>query len=286
MKRIRFFYRASAVLCALVAIETAVPHAEAGPIYGGQATMTIKEGLADSISTFNAYFNENTTRAQALSASAPGNAPFVQGSSTVGLIDPIRPSGVVPVPFPGTPGVTRSPQETTLDVNPSNVLGNWSPSNDGIYFVGNQTLGAQIALTDLQRWTGPFPGSLLYGDFALRYVPGRAGQIQDGNTLSGLVLTSNIDFLNSVWADIGNATIVADSQTLKIDGDLLIGQALTLLDPSATVGENFGDFHLTANLVPETSSLALWLSVSVCAGFWRLRRRIGTQKFSTKEALV
>lgn len=46
--------------------------------------------------------------------------------------------------------------ETNVGINPSNVLGTWSTSNDAFAFVGNSTLGEQIALTSMTCWTGPF----------------------------------------------------------------------------------------------------------------------------------
>jgi hypothetical protein len=241
-------------------------------ISGGSAILTLGEGTANSISVFNAYFNETATRAQTLSDPAPGNVPFtVPSAGVVQLVDPVRPSGVIPVPYPGTPGASRSPQLTTLDVEPADVLGNWSASNDAFVFVGNSTLGEQIAFTSMQRWSGPFTGSLLYGDFALRYVPSRAV-----GTNSGLVLTSNIDFLGAAYADLANASIVVNGNTLSITGDLLISGGLTALDPSAVLGTNFGTFALTAQLVPEPASVAMAAVGAVglvMAGLGRRARR-------------
>lgn len=229
-------------ICLALASEAA----RAVTITGGSASFTLKEGMANGISTFDAYFDQTATRAQTLSDPAPGNESFTRPApQTVQLTDPVRAGGVTPSPYPGTPGSTRSPQKTTLDIDPNNVLGTWSTSNDAFAFVGNSALGEQIALTSMQRWTGPFTGSLLYGDFALRY------------TGSKLVLTSNIDFLSAAFADIGNPVISVTGNTLKITGDLLIGGGLSVLDPSAVPGTDFGDFTLTATLVPEPSSLAL-----------------------------
>jgi hypothetical protein len=138
---------------------------------------------------------------------------------------------------------------TTLIVDPSNILGTWSPSNDlaGV-FVGNAVRGEQIAFTGMQRWGGPFTGVLVYGDFALRYVPGRAGQPALDGTLSGLVLTSNIDFLDTSIADLANASITSDGHTLSITGDLLISGALNVLDPGAVIGRKFGTISVTTCL--------------------------------------
>ena len=243
-------------------------------ITGGSATWTLNEGVANSIFDFNAYFDETTTRANTLSLPAPGNKPFETLSPTqVRLQDPIRPFGVS-VP-PGTPGASRSPQATTLDIeNVSDVLGSWTASsNDYGAFVGLTSLGEQIAFTSMQRYTGPFTGVLLYGDFALRYDPTRAS-----GSVSGLVLTSNIDFLNAAFADLGNATINVAGNQLTISGDLLISGGLTVLDPGATLGATFGTFAMTANLssaaaVPEPSSLLLLGLGSLVMGAVYHRRR-------------
>jgi hypothetical protein len=55
-------------------------------ILSGSATMTLEEGLADSISELDADFiNSATTRAETLSLPAPGNAPFLESDSSVVL---------------------------------------------------------------------------------------------------------------------------------------------------------------------------------------------------------
>ena len=230
---------------------------DAAVLVSGSATITLKEGMADSISAFDAYFNASASRADTLSTAAPGNESFVRNEGTVQLVDPIRPYGEVPSGYPGSPGGSRSPQITNLDFDPSNILGSWGASADSFgTFVNLGSTGEQIAFTSMQRWTGPFTGSLLYGDFALRYVPTRAGTEALGGVLSGLVLTSNIDFLNSSWADLANVTISFSGDTLTVTGDLLISGAINILDPSAVVGENFGTFSLTA-MIPEASTWTL-----------------------------
>lgn len=238
-------------ICAALGVAAFASSASAVLITGGSATITLVEGKASGIQEFDAYFNETATRSQTLSDPAPGNEPFTETSTNVTLIDPVRASGVIPAGYPGTPGSTRSPQITTLDIDPNNVLGTWSTSNDAFAFVGNAKLGEQIAFTSMQRWTGPFTGSLLYGDFGLRY------------TGSKLVLTSNIDFLNAAFAEIGNAKISVSGNTLLISGDLLIAGGLSVLDPSAVPGTDFGDFALMATLVPEPSTLLLGVVAGV-----------------------
>ena len=90
---------------------------------------------------------------------------------------------------------------------------------------------------------------MLYGDFALRRT-----------SATELKLTSNIDFVNAEFASILNPTITIVGNTLTISGDLLIDQALQLLDCTAVPGTDFGDFTLTATIqaVPEPSALALF----------------------------
>jgi hypothetical protein len=224
-------------------------------VTGGSAAFTITEGTAASIFEFDAYFDATKTRAQTLSDPAPGNAPFVETSTSVTLSDPIRPYGVAA-------SITgRTPQMTTLEFDDSDVMGSWSLSDDGFGFTGSSTLGEQIALTSMQRWTGPFPGSLIYGDFALRRT-----------SATELKLTSNIDFLNAEYASIVNPTISILGNTLTISGDLRIDQGLQLLDPGAVAGTDFGDFTLTATIqaVPEPSALAL---LGIGALFPLLRRK-------------
>lgn len=259
-------------IVALVVVLVAQSHAADTMPYCGQATITLEEGRAPSLGWVDAHFSDVASRGQVLSHPAPGDAEFIRlsgvpgilGTSTVPgvpgtpgvvrLFDLMRPFGAIPEPrlpdtYPGVPGSSRSRQVTTLIVDPNNILGSWSGSNDAFgVFVGNTTRGEQIALTSIQRWGGPFTGVLVYGDFALRYVPGRSGQIATDGTLSGLVLTSNIDFLDTSVADLANASITSDGRTLSISGDLLISGALNVLDPNAVVGTRFGTFSLATCL--------------------------------------
>ncbi len=259
-----------------IVLGMAINSARALTITGGTATLTLEEGKADSISWLDAYFSDAKTRGQTLSDPAPGDAPYVRLSGTPGTIgtgstsgvlgvpgivqvtDTIRPFGVIPTPpapdtYPGTPGSSRSRQVTTLDFSPTNILGSWTASTDLVgVFVTTDALSEQIAFTCMQRWGGPFTGVLIYGDFALRYVPTRAGTVAPGGTLSGLAMVSNIDFLDSSWADLANASITFSNNTLNISGDLLISGALNLLDPTATVGTKFGTFSMNATVLLPT----------------------------------
>lgn len=225
-------------MVALVAANLSAP-AALYRITNGSVAMSITEGQANSVSEFDAYFDATKSRAETLTDAAPGNAPFVEDASGVALTDPIRPYGVVPSPFPGVPGSSRSPQKTTLVFDPADVMGSWTLSNDSFGFTGNAALGEQIALTGMQRWTGPFTGVLIYGDFALRRT-----------SATELKLTSNIDFLNAEFASITTPVISIVSNTLTIIGSMRIDQALFLLDSSAVVGTAFGNFTLTATIAP------------------------------------
>ncbi len=264
--------RSTAPVIACVTLLVAQSFAGDTMPYCGEVVMTLEEGRAPSLGWVDAHFSDARTRGHVLSDPAPGDAPFLRlsgvpgvlGTSTspgipgtpgvVQLRDFMRPFGAIPTPpfpdtFPGVPGSSRSRQVTTLIVDPNNILSTWSPSNDlaGV-FVGNSVRGEQIAFTSMQRWGGPFTGVLVYGDFALRYVPGRAGQPALDGTLSGLVLTSNIDFLDTSVADLANASITSDGHTLSITGDLLISGALNVLDPGAVVGRKFGTISVTSCL--------------------------------------
>ncbi len=223
------------VLCAMQHSATAALY----QITSGSVSLTITEGMANSIFEFDAYFDATKTRAETLSDAAPGNAPFIEDASGVSLADPIRPYGVVPSPFPGVPGSTRSPQKTTLVFDPSDLMGSWTLSNDSFGFTGNTTTGEQIALTSMHRYTGPFTGVLIYGDFALRRT-----------SATELKLTSNIDFLNAEFASITNPVITIVGDTLTISSNLRIDQGLFLLDSSANVDAVFGSFTLTATIAP------------------------------------
>ncbi len=211
-------------------------------VTGGSAAFTLTEGTATSIFEFDASFDATRTRAQVLADAAPGNAPFVETATSVTLSDPIRPYGE------SASVAGRTTQVTTLEFDDSDVMGSWSLSDDAFGFTGSLTLGEQIALTSMQRYTGPFTGALVYGDFALRRT-----------AANELKLTSNIDFVNAEFASILNPTISVVGNTLTISGDLRIDQALQLLDFTAVPGTDFGDFTLTATIqaVPEPTALAL-----------------------------
>jgi len=228
-----------------VALSTAKA-AEVG-IINGSATMAfdLPTLLGQSpLNSLDAAFGITETRDQLLNL--PGNNP---SSSLNWNLNPV-----------GTPSPTgRQIQGTTLTIDPGNVLGTWGAGSDiGAFLTG----GEQIGFGGMTRWTldPGIPGVLLFGDWGLRYSPTRTGTFAGGttNVRSGLVLTSNIDFLNATFADIGNANISVTGNSLSITGDLLVSDAMIALGfPSSNLGLDAGDFNLTATLVPEPTSLAL-----------------------------
>lgn len=229
-----------------LAVSTATA-AEVG-IASGSATMSfdLPTFLGQSpLNTFDAAFGITETRDQLLNL--PGNSP---SASQNWVTNPV-----------GTPSPTgRTIQGTTLTIDPANVLGTWGSvtSDFGAFAIG----GEQIGFGGMTRWTldPGIPGVLLFGDWALRYSPARAGTFAGSTTniRSGLVLTSNIDFANATFVDIGNANISVTGNTLSITGDMLLSDGLIALGfPQSNLGLDAGDFNFTATLVPAPGAAVL-----------------------------
>jgi len=229
-----------------LAVSTATA-AEVG-IASGSATMSfdLPTFLGQSpLNTFDAAFGITETRDQLLNL--PGNSP---SASQNWVTNPV-----------GTPSPTgRTIQGTTLTIDPANVLGTWGAvtSDFGAFAIG----GEQIGFGGMTRWTldPGIPGVLLFGDWALRYSPARAGTFAGSTTniRSGLVLTSNIDFANATFVDIGNANISVAGNTLSITGDMLLSDGLIALGfPQSNLGLDAGDFNFTATLVPAPGAAVL-----------------------------
>lgn len=232
----------------LSGLTASVSAAEVG-IASGSATMSfdLPTFLGQSpLNTFDAAFGITETRSQVLSL--PGNSP---SASQTWVTNPV-----------GTPSPAgRSVQGTSLAIDTANVLGSWGAvSSDSGAFVSG---GEQIGFGGVTRWTvDPASGGgvLLFGDWAIRYSPARAGTLagSTANVRSGLVITSNIDFPNAAFADVGNANISVTGSTLSITGDLLLSDALIALGfPASNLGLDAGDFSFTATLVPVPGSVAL-----------------------------
>jgi hypothetical protein len=236
--------------------------ATAATLASGNAVLTIDQAAfasSSAITTVDAWFDNSRTRNELLSLPSPGDGftlPDIDFPVNVGVIaDPDGPGG-------------RTLQTTTLEFDPADILGSWAPGFDIGAFVSG---GEQIGLEGMMRWTGNFTGVLLFGDFAVRYAPGRTGVVRNGNTLSGLVVTSNIDFLSATFLDIANATITGSGASLSIIGDLVISDGLKVLDASAVLGADVGDFSLTA-VVPVPATLPLLGSAFALLATVRRRR--------------
>jgi MYXO-CTERM domain-containing protein len=247
--------------CILSGAAVAASATEVG-ILSGSGTMSfdLPTFLGQTpLDSFDAAFGITETRTQVLSG-LPGNNP---AASQTWAINPV-----------GTPSPTgRSVQGSTLAIDPTNILGTWGgvASDFGAFASG----GEQIGFGGMTRWlVDPAfgGGKLLFGDWGLRYSPARAGTLAGSttNVRSGLVLTSNIDFLNATFVDIGNASISVAGDTLTITGDMLVSNGLVALGfPSSNLGLDVGDFTLTATLAPAPGAAALLGA----GGLVALRRR-------------
>lgn len=216
----------------------------------GSATMTfdLPTLLGQTpLNTFDAAFGITETRTQVLST-LPGNNPSATQTWSINPVGTASPTG-------------RTIQGTTLTIDPTNVLGTWGSvtSDSGAFASG----GEQIGFGGMTRWlvdASAGGGKLLFGDWALRYSPTRAGTFagSTSNVRSGLVLTSNIDFANATFVDIGNASITVTGNSFTITGDMLVSDALIALGfPPSNRGLDVGDFSFTGTLVPAPGAAAL-----------------------------
>jgi hypothetical protein len=227
-------------------------------VIGGTARFTFDEavsGASTPINTLQAVFVGTQSRAETLSGVGD---PLDSVNGSLKTIT-FQINGETPAAITGRPNNAQ----TTLNYNPSDVLGSWTAGTDFGAFLGG---GEQIGLQSMTRWGGDFTGSLLFGDFAIRHAPGRANGV-----LSGLVLTSNIDFADATYADLANVTLTASSSSLKITGDLLYSSGFALLTNDPTdVGVRFGSFEVNAfTAVPEPSAAVLLVTI----GALSIRRR-------------
>jgi hypothetical protein len=240
-------YLNPAVLCLGVVVCSLLANfAQGALVIGGTATFTFDEslsGAATPLSVLDSVYKGTQSRTDVINGI--GADPF---DSVVGSQKTVTFSinGSAPATIAGRPN--NGP--TTLDYTAGDLFNSWSPGADlGAFVIG----GEQIGIQSMTRWTGAF-GTLIFGDFAIRYAPGRTNA-----TRSGLVLTSNIDFADAAYADLANITTSATGSALTISGDLLYSDGIALLtgDP-ADVGVKFGTFQINAiTAVPEPSSVLL-----------------------------
>lgn len=210
---------------------TAAIHAQEVSITGGTATLTydLPVLLANSpLAGFNAVFGITESYDEVVSL--PNNNPPASVSWALNLPGTANPQG-------------RGVQSNTLELDPADILGTWTPGNDVGPFLSG---GEQIAFGGLTRFSldPGINGQLLFGDWGLRYAPGRADKVR-----SGLVLTSNLTFAHAVFADLGHADISASGGQLLISADMLISDALILLGfPESSMGLRIGTLVIAADL--------------------------------------
>lgn len=177
---------------------------------------------------FDAVFGIRETRSDLLYAD--GNSPGPIATWTLNWPGIASPSG-------------RTIQPSTLKFNKANLLGTWGTGTDlGAFLSG----GEQIGFGGITRFEldPDYAGILLFGDWGLRYSPSRHDA-----TRSGLVLTSNIDFANAVFADVGQLTTSVVGSTLTITGHLLISDGLILLGfPDENYLLDIGELTITARI--------------------------------------
>lgn len=257
----------------------------AATINGGSAALTLRQSnpTVAGLYSFNAYFDDTATYSYITAwdndnfvTVNPGNLAYsttqISGVDYVVLNDPIRPSGFVPTPVAGRALQTTTLEFDTEDFTPSNFLADWSPSivdSNGMFATVS---GEKIGFTNMTRWN-PFgsSGTLINGDFALVYAPGRTGGANSG---LGLVAFAS-GFNPFYFADLGNASIAFNSGTseLTISGDVLISGGVTYWDGFATNGTNLGTFSMTASVIPEPSTLWLLGSAILMGEVLRRRRK-------------
>ena len=258
---------------------------QAATISGGSATFTLRQnnptiaGLQD----FNAYFNDTATYSYITAWDSANYRPVnsgniaystsqINGVDFAVLNDPVRPTGFVPTPVAGRDLQTTTLEFSTQNFSSANFLADWSPSTvDGMGMFATVS-GEKIGFSNMTRWT-PLnsSGTLINGDFALIYAPGRIGGVN-----SGLGLVAHAAGFNPFYfADLGNANISFNSASneLNISGDILISGGVTYWDGFATNGSNLGTFNMTALVVPEPSTLGLLASVALISGILIRRRR-------------
>lgn len=254
-----FFLR----LAAWVGVGIAVHHAgvvQAGPITGGAATMTFDIAAINSSLTYTRFYGLLDNQAATLTAAQiqSGTVPVPPGSPTTptNLLHPVNGTAV-------TDPTGRNRQASTLDYDPSNVLGSWTAStNSGFASVRGEQIGFDgVTMNAANEAIGG--GNFLWGDFALRRDPTRGGD--------GLVLVNNYGFGFNAF-DLGVSSLAADASALTITGTLLLSPEWAGAF-GGTAGANVGSFSMVAT-VPEPGTMTLaGLGAAGGVSSWLLRRR-------------
>jgi hypothetical protein len=257
MRCIRYSLMGMAALFGLAFMPGGARVARAGLITGGAATMTFDIEAINPLLTYTRFYGLLDNQAATLTAPQiqSGTVPVPPGSPSTptNLLHPVNGAVV-------TDPTGRNRQASTLDYDPSNVLGSWTAStNSGAVTSG----GEQIGFDGVTMNAYALGGNFLWGDFALRRDPTRGGD--------GLVLVNNYGFGFNAF-DLGVSSLAADASALTITGTLLLSPewAGTF---GGTAGANVGSFSMVAT-VPEPGTMTLaGLGAASGVSRWLLRRR-------------
>jgi hypothetical protein len=253
------------VKCAALSILFLTGMVQAEPITSGNAVVTIDPSAllsATSLSVsrfFGGTEAATFTRSQVLSAV---NSPPT---------DDDLPFNVNFAPLSNPTGRQRTASTLDFDFtgfDPLNPFASWSSSSPSGFGIAG---GEQVSLDGVIRYGSPL-GTLVSGDFALRYQANRAAVFGDPD-FSGLVLVNLFDFPASSF-DIGNVVATVTGKTLTIDGELLISPEFSNGFFGGTVtGFDVGHFQLTVTAIPEASTLALSATTCLLVGMVGLLRK-------------
>jgi hypothetical protein len=261
MRCIRYSLMGMAALFGLAFMPGGARVARAGLITGGAATMTFEIEAINPFLTYTRFYGLLENQAATLTAAQiqSGTVPVPPGSPSTptNLLHPVN-GAVVTNP------TGRHRQTSTLDYDPSNVLGSWTAStNSGFASVGGEQIGFDgVTMNAADEAIGG--GNFLWGDFALRRDPTRGGD--------GLLLVNNYSFGFNAF-DLGVSSLTADASKLTITGTLLLSPEWVAAGFGGTAGANVGSFSMVAT-VPEPGTMTLaGLGAASGVSSWLLRRR-------------
>ncbi len=260
MRCIRYSFMGMAALFGLAFMPGGARVARAGQVTGGAATMTFDIAAINPFLTYTRFYGLLDNQAATLTAAQiqSGTVPVPPGSPTTptNLLHPVNGTAV-------TDPTGRNRQASTLDYDPSNVLGSWTAStNSGFVTSGGEQIGFDgVTMNAADAAIGG--GNFLWGDFALRRDPTRGGD--------GLVLVNNYGFGFNAF-DLGVSSLAADASALTITGTLLLSPEWATAF-GGTAGANVGSFSMVAT-VPEPGTMTLaGLGAASGVSSWLLRRR-------------